>query len=171
MGGRGRQPNLRTSQQSFANESFFYGTKVQKWSYAEGQHRLWGEEYRKIQRSVPCQEGAGGSEEEMLRALQRRHKGLGTSVGPEVGIEMDSVCAMTRACGGHKGPECDSGKIYAIRVSDYSSTTFTKNPSLSIRKPDELQICVCLSGACCCHASLSSVGIHLGSLLLCLQHK
>lgn len=107
----------------------------------------------------------------MLRALQRTCKGLGGSDGPEVGIEMDSVCEMTRICGGHKRPNCDSDETYAIRASDYSFTTFTKNPSLSIRKPDELQICVCLSGACCCHASLSSVGIHLGSLLLCLQHK
>lgn len=38
----------------------------------------------------------------MLRALQRRHKGLGRSEGPEVGIKMDSVCEITRVCGGHK---------------------------------------------------------------------
>lgn len=31
----------------------------------------------------------------MLRALQRRHKGLGRSDGPEGGIKMDSVCGMT----------------------------------------------------------------------------
>lgn len=50
----------------------------------------------------------------MLRALQRRHKGLGTSVGQEVGIEMDSVCAMTRVCGGHKGPECVTQAKYML---------------------------------------------------------
>lgn len=88
----------------------------------------------------------------MLRALQRRHKGLGRSDGPKVVIKVDSVCEMTGVCGGHKGPNCDSGETYAIRVSDYIFTTSTKNPSLSIRKPDELQICVCLSGACCCRA-------------------
>lgn len=104
-------------------------------------------------------------------ALQRRHKGLSRSHGPEGGIKMGSACGMTGDCGSHKRPNCDLGETYATRVSHYSFTTFAKNPLLSIRKPDELQICVCLSGACCCYASLSSVGICLGSLLLCLQHK
>lgn len=38
----------------------------------------------------------------MLGALQRRHKGLGRSDGPEVGIKVDSVCEMTKICGGRK---------------------------------------------------------------------
>lgn len=34
--------NHRTSQKGFPNRGFSYGTKVQKCSYAEGLHKVWG---------------------------------------------------------------------------------------------------------------------------------